>query len=250
MKSVRFLTSWAIERTQTTNQKEEVMEERNLVNLAGEIVELNGTQGILKTTRKLERDGETTEYEDFHPVNFGKKGLKVGQRVNLFGNLVSVDSGKVVKAIPKSIKKLKKNEPDANEALIIGTMASDIRAYPAKPGKMGYANLLLKAAGEMVNAVAFAYLATKLNTDSPESPKARRGALVQILGRLRHREYENQEGAMVTVHEVVALDGTEVLKPAPSATAKFDAFLEEAGEVDKSADNKADNTARTATLLV
>ena len=190
------------------------IQKRNAVSLIGDVVSVDVKGRTIVLLTKQSRQSGT--YEDLHHVivpnmAFLKK-LKEGQKLRILAQLDRNDeafSTQIV-ADPKNISIGKKSDGYDNEAELVGDVPYSAAMLPADEGKISLANLAIEVGGKVFNGVAFRQLATIFDRTW------HKGAMARLKGRLRRREFTNNDGDEITAVEIVAEDKalTRVLKSA------------------------------------
>lgn len=179
--------------------------EQNAIKLVGDVVRVAGTTVTILT--KQVRPGGV--YEDEHVVEIPDvtltQDLKPKQKIGLMGYLARGDSAFSTRIIADTatVKKLAKSAGYENMAKLVGKIPMSASMLPAAEGKTGLANLVIEVAGQMFNGVAFRQTAIML------SRAWHKGAIGQLMGRLRRREFIDRNGDIQTSIEVVAEDSAE-----------------------------------------
>jgi hypothetical protein len=136
-------------------------------------------------------------------------------------------------------KKIKKDTLSVNVQRLIGTMHQSFDLLDSNPGKRTMGWGLVRIEDEIFRFVAFSGLAHRLDKGNSKMPPAKKGAEIQVQGRLRIREYENN-GEIQKMTEVVCdPDWTLVTKPAEivdvfADDADAQAFDDDAGDAEAS----------------
>jgi len=178
----------------------------NKLILAGELIQKND-EVILMSTTETSSDGR--EFTEEHEVHVDKKVMfKVGDRIRVMGRLErSEDNITIIKAIDKITKH--EGEDDMNAARITGKAHRTFEFYPRDAGRAALGNILVTVDNTIFRGVAFGHLAHTLHRGCTK------GSEVQLEGRLRTREYQDREGDMQSMLEIVAdPDFTRVIKRA------------------------------------
>jgi len=187
---------------------------RNAVKLAGDVTKIEGTTVTIKTVQAR----LSGEYSDEHTVEIPDQSvvntLKVGKKVLLMGRLERTAGKYSTRVVADVATVTTKGIPGyINIAVISGQIPMTAQVLPAVDGKVGIANLAIEFAGKIFNGVAFRQLATMYGR------VWRRGAVGQLMGRLRQREFIDNNGDTCRAVEIVVEDQyeTRVLKPAEAA---------------------------------
>jgi hypothetical protein len=180
---------------------------RNAVRLVGDVMDIDEKTRMIQLLTKQVRQSGT--YEDQHRVLvpdakvLGK--LKPGRRIGLMGRLDRSDEkfSTIIVAAPKTIVSAKKSEGYDNICQLVGPVPFSAGMLPADDGKVSLANLAIEVGGKIFNGVAFRQLAAIYDRTWLK------GAIGQLMGRLRTREFVDNEGNLQTSIEIVAEDKRE-----------------------------------------
>ena len=164
------------------------IEETNQVKLAGDVI---GKRGNLLIVRTIGIDSKNKPHEDLHKVLVENSDvldeLKSGDFVTMTGKILDGDMDQVIEADEGSVKigdgKYK------NLAKVIG----DVKDQPqflarTADGKSAMMNIRVTACGQKTFATLFGPLAIDFDKKCPIT------STVQIYGRMRRKEIENQGG--------------------------------------------------------
>ena len=181
----------------------------NGIKLVGDVLAVSST-GLLMETKS-----QTGEFSETHEVlvkpKKALKALKEGMRIKLFGTLDQIDKRTKIVADAKSITECDADEGYVNLAKLIGRTAGTFQYYAPSFGKQAFGNLLIEVKGTLFRSVLFAALATGFDRI------CKRNSIVQVQGRLRKREFSNNDGNTDSMLEIIAdPDETKVLKVAVS----------------------------------
>ena len=188
------------------------MKETNLVKILGTVMDCSADIMMVKTTDRTFRGDE---YSELHEVHADNHGFKPEDRVQFFGELKTTEGAfgpkTIIAADKNTLKKALKKDADVNIAKIIGRNPQAFQFFPRAEGKMAFGNLLVLT-GEENNAqfhrgVFFGNLAHLF------SRMCSKNSIVQLIGRIKNREYTDQEGESRTMLEIMTdPDRTKVLK--------------------------------------
>jgi single-stranded DNA-binding protein len=112
------------------------------------------------------------------------------------------------------LSKVKKAEKGMNVGRIVGTMYQSFDLLDSNPGRRTMGWGLVQIGEELFRFVAFSGLAHRLANGNSKMPAAKKGAEVQVQGRLRIREYESNGEIRKMVEIVADPDWTLVKKAA------------------------------------
>lgn len=190
-----------------------MMKQINVVKMCGDVLEVSEDVMKLKT---IERTFNGNEYEEIHTVYCDNHGQKKGDRVKFFGSLKTIKSNlgpqTIIDADKTTLAKATKKEKSCNVAKIVGKAPQTFQFFPRAEGKMAFGNLLLLTGEETDGAqfhrgVFFGQIAHYF------SRMCNRNSIVQMIGRIRNREYVDNDGESRTMLEVIVdPDQTKVLK--------------------------------------
>lgn len=195
----------------------------NKLILAGEIVEKGDV--IMMTTTEFSSDGR--EFTEDHEIHFAKKkdsaSIKAGDKIRVMGHLKRNDDNITIIEILSPPEK-HEDDDDLNVARIVGKAHRTFEFYPRAEGRVALGNLLVTVENTIYRGVAFGHLAHTLHRNCSK------GSDVQLEGRLRTREYEDRDGDMQSMLEIVAdPDFTKVLKKA-AIVDRFEQYEEKTKE--------------------
>jgi hypothetical protein len=192
----------------------------NKVILCGSITSVAKGTVTMETT---EPSGTGDVYTEVHNITCKPgimKDVKTGKKFKMVGSLGRNDENRT-QLQADSFKKLDKSQPDANMARLTGIAHRSFEFYPRAEGRMAFGNLLVSVDDIIFRGVAFGHTAHMLHRG------CKRGSTVQLEGRVRAREYQDNQGDDQIMIEVVAdPDYTKVLKKAVIVDDRF-ADLEE-----------------------
>lgn len=192
--------------------------------LAGTCLSKNKGLMVLETVERTPSNPEG--YKETHPISIDNKALKdvnPGKRYRVTGTLVAKVNPETNKGVTileaDAVPTVWKDAEDKNLARATGLAYRSTEFYGRTETSAAFANLLVLVGKDMIiRGVAFQNLAHRLDRT------CKRGAELQLQGRIRHRLYESKgvEGVMVEV--VADPDWTKVIKEA----VMVDEFADEA----------------------
>ena len=145
------------------------------------------------------------KFIDLHTVTFmddeaaDKVAKLMNKRVSLAGKLADSGDPRLLLVASPSIQAVTKAVKDANMAKIVGE-SERCELFPPKEGKKQFTSVLMKVNGQLLNAVAFRGLASKLDGLEEGTP-------LQIQGRMRRREFEMNDGNTGYAVDIIADSG-------------------------------------------
>ena len=181
----------------------------NIARLSGTVESAKGKSFTLKTVETGGRGGDQT-FEELHHIRAPKtKMVEKGDIITVIGKLKNRDDDTVVMA---STLEQTPDAPSVNQVKVVGVAHQTFDYFPKSGTKRGFGNLLVRlgdgAERLFIQGVCFAQHAFHMQ-------KATRGSIVQVVGRLRRRPYEDSTGAEREAVEIIAdRDHTKVLKAA------------------------------------
>lgn len=177
----------------------------NIVRIAGKLVTVNAAGvGQLLTVNKT----ASGDYETLHDVHFTKAQMKAdakpeikpGKRLDLVGSLNQNPGEFEVFVDVTTVALAKKGDPDINVAKVVANAARSITYYPRTNDKSAFGNILLTDNdGHFFRGVAFQETAYRLKYGDRDGAPLKRGALVQLVGQIRKREYNGKVGTEIAV---------------------------------------------------
>lgn len=218
------------------------MQNVNAVHLTGSVVDVL-SQGVIIETKEVT---PKAEYKETHFVatKAAKKLLKKGNRLSLFGQIVTQDGETFIQALDNTVKAAT-STTDSNIAKFVGKAVRSLEHYGRKGTKKAFANILLVGDNDQfARGVAFDYLANAL------AGTLKKNCIAQLCGRIRHRKYEDPEtGEERSALEIVAdQDSTKVLMAAeendpfadlPGASSKDIERMAKMAEIGEDSSNSA-----------
>lgn len=197
----------------------------NVTRLLGKLVTVNaGGEGQLLT---ISVASNNERYETLHDVKFSKAQMaedakpviKPGKRLDVVGSLTQ-DPGKFGMYVKvDSVKLAQKGHPDVNVAKIVAPAHRSMTYYPRTQDKSAFGNILLSdGQGHFWRAVAFQETAYRLKYGDRDSMPLTTGALVQVYGQIRKREYNGRLGTEIAVatgfeDHTMVLRGAQLVDP-------------------------------------
>ena len=180
------------------------LDPRNGVVLRGEIDSVGNTEVNLKIV-EVRPSGTYENPIDIQLSEELTKKLKKGQFMQIMGKLDRDATGFTTKFIAdeKTYKKTKKSDGCLNEAVIVGRVPISAAYMPPAEGRAGVASLTIEFDGKIFNGVCFRQMAVKMDR------VWKKGAIAQLKGRLRKREFEDGLGNINVAMEIVAEDSAE-----------------------------------------
>lgn len=204
----------------------------NRIMLTGDLAIGVDLTGLIETSEQGMNRVYTEELKVYLPE--GSEASKPG-RYALKGRLDALtledDGGiKTIIAI-EEMKKAKKATPDMNVGRLCGTMYNSFDLLDSNPDRKTMGWGLVQVGDQLYRFVAFSGLAHRLANGNSRHPAAKKGAEIQVQGRLRIREY-GAEGNIRKMVEIVAdPDWTKVTKEAEI----IDVFADEMPDDDDAA---------------
>lgn len=179
------------------------MNERNICKLVGNVTD-NFDGGFTLETTIQNFVGD--KFSEKHPVK--GESQKIGAKLAVIGHFETIDRKTWI--IADKITPVKKGALGINLAHIIGKAARAFKFFPKLDQKSAFGNVLLMTGdGQFHRGIIFGSAAYLL------SRKCTKGSEVSLQGRIQHRPYEDNDGNMQYMLEIVGdEDETTVLKSA------------------------------------
>lgn len=164
------------------------IEETNQVKLAGDVI---GKRGNLLIVRTIGIDSKNKPHEDLHKVLIENTDvideLKSGDFVTMTGKILDGDMDQVIEADEGSVK------PGDGKYKNLAKVVGEVKDQPqfmarTADGKPAMMNLRVTACGQKTFATLFGPLAIDFDKKCPIT------STVQVYGRMRRKEIENQGG--------------------------------------------------------
>lgn len=193
----------------------------NRVLLVGSVAKYDGEKSLL-----LETTQTTTKktYVESHQVTLAKalKNIEEGTMLQIHGELRNAEEGGNHFIQATKVTKAPKDATSQNWAQVTGRLARTFEFYPRFESKQAFGNMLIITGDDNApvfhRGVVFQYLANKFKNTM------KRGAIVELVGRIRHRQFIDDNDIERTSLEIVGDDELTLIKEAAITVNPFAAF--------------------------